>query len=208
LFFSNLLASILLLILAKPMIRLLFQHGNFDAGSTIRSTFALQCLGPGLLAFSMVNITARAFYALGDTQTPMKISAFCLVLNIIFALWLLPPLQQGGMGVANTLSATLNVYLLIYGLKRKLSKHDFADLKPLLFQMLTAGILAGLFAYGTSYAWEEYIGGGRLVKKIGAVFVPVGISALVYIGTLLWLKVPQAHDILDLVRGKIRRSAP
>jgi putative peptidoglycan lipid II flippase len=208
LFFSNLLASILLLILAKPMIRLLFQHGNFDAGSTIRSTFALQCLGPGLLAFSMVNITARAFYALGDTQTPMKISAFCLVLNIIFALWLLPPLQQGGMGVANTLSATLNVYLLIYGLKRKLSKLDFADLKPLLFQMLTAGILAGLFAYGTSYAWEEYIGGGRLVKKIGAVFVPVGISALVYIGTLLWLKVPQAHDILDLVRGKIRRSAP
>jgi putative peptidoglycan lipid II flippase len=208
LFFSNLLASILLLILAKPMIRLLFQHGNFDAGSTIRSTFALQCLGPGLLAFSMVNITARAFYALGDTQTPMKISAFCLVLNIIFALWLLPPLQQGGMGVANTLSATLNVYLLIYGLKRKLSKLDFADLKPLLFQMLTAGILAGLFAYGTSYAWEEYVGGGRLVKRIGAVFVPIGISALVYIGTLLWLKVPQAHDILNLLRGKIRRSAP
>ncbi|MGN6386357.1 MAG: murein biosynthesis integral membrane protein MurJ [Verrucomicrobiota bacterium] len=208
LFFSNLLASILLLILAKPMIRLLFQHGNFDAGSTIRSTFALQCLGPGLLAFSMVNITARAFYALGDTQTPMKISAFCLVLNIIFALWLLPPLQQGGMGVANTLSATLNVYLLIYGLKRKLSKLDFADLKPLLFQMLTAGILAGLFAYGTSYAWEEYVGGGRLVKRIGAVFVPIGISALVYIGTLLWLKVPQAQDILNLLRGKFRRSAP
>jgi putative peptidoglycan lipid II flippase len=205
LFFSNLLASILLIVLAKPMIRLLFQHGTFDYFATMRSAYALSCLGPGLLAFSMVNITARAFYALGDTQTPMKISAFCLVLNVVFALFTVPSLLQGGMGIANTMSAAVNIYLLIYALKKKLTKLEFSDLRPVLLQMLSAGILGGLAAYVTSYIWEQNVGGGNLFQRTGAVFVPISAAALVYIGTLLWLGVPQAHDILTLLRSKVSK---
>jgi putative peptidoglycan lipid II flippase len=204
LFFSNLLASILLIVLAQPMIRLLFEHGKFDHFSTVRASYALACLGPGLLAFSMVNITARAYYALGDTQTPMKISAFCLLLNVVFALFTVPALLQGGMGIANTMSAAVNVYLLIYGLKRKLSKLEFSDLRPLFFQMISAGILAGLLAYATSVAWEHYVGGGNLFQRTGAVFVPVGVATTAYIATLVWLRVPQAHDIIQVIRSKIR----
>ena len=63
----NLIASVLLVVLAEPIIRLIFEHGQFDAGSTQRASFALACLAPGLVAFSMVNVVARAFYALGDT---------------------------------------------------------------------------------------------------------------------------------------------
>jgi putative peptidoglycan lipid II flippase len=206
LFFSNLLASILLVVLAKPMVRLLFQRGTFDHFSTERAAYALACLGPGLLAFSLVNITARAFYALGDTRTPMKISAFCLLLNVVFALWTVPALRQGGMGIANTMSAAINVYLLIYGLKRKLSKLDLAELRPVLLQMLSGGILGGLAAYLVSLAWEERIGGANLVERIGAVFVPIGAATVTYFAVLLWLRVPQAHDILDLVRSKFQRT--
>lgn len=203
LFFSNLLASILLVILAKPMIRLLFQHRTFDHFATERAAYALACLGPGLLAFSMVNITARAFYALGDTQTPMKISAFCLVLNVIFAVWTVPSLKQGGMGIANTLSAAINVYLLIYGLKKKLTRLDFADLSPLLLQMTGAGVLGGIVAYVTSMVWERHVGGVNLFQRTGAVFVPISTAAVTYIGVLLWFRVPQAHDILTLIRSKV-----
>jgi putative peptidoglycan lipid II flippase len=202
LFFANLIASILLVVLAKPMIRLLFQHGTFDHSATERSAFALQCLGPGLLAFSMVNITARAFYALGDTQTPMKISAFCLVLNVIIAYWTVQSFKQGGMGMANTMSAAVNVYLLIFALKKKLSKLEFSNLRPLFLQMLSVGILAGLVAFGSSMAWENYVGGVNTFQRFGAVFVPVGLASLVYIGALVWLRVPQAHDILEILRVK------
>ncbi len=206
LFFTNLLATILLVILAKPMVRLLFQHGVFDHTSTARAGFALSCLGPGLLAFSMVNITARAFYALGDTATPMKISAFCLVLNVLFAIWLIPSLREGGMGVANTMSAAVNVYLLMFGLKKKLSKLEFSDLRSSLVQMLGAGILAGIFAYAASYAWENKIGGANLYQRLGAVFVPIAIATGTYLGALLWMRVPQAHDVFGLLRGKFRKG--
>src|SRR5947199_2558700 len=127
--FVNLIASVMLVVLAEPIIRLIFEHGRFDAHSTQRASFALACLAPGLVAFSMVNVLARAFYALGDTETPMKISVVCLGLNLIFALWLILPLRQGGLGIANTLTAAWNVGLLLYALRRKLAR---LDLTPLL----------------------------------------------------------------------------
>ena len=79
--FLNLIAAVLLIVLAEPIVRLLFERGAFTAASTDRATFALVCLAPGLVAFSTVNILARAFYAVGDTQTPMKISVACLCLE-------------------------------------------------------------------------------------------------------------------------------
>jgi peptidoglycan biosynthesis protein MviN/MurJ (putative lipid II flippase) len=133
----------------------------------------------------------------------MKISAFCLVLNVVFALWTVPSLRQGGMGIANTMSAGINVYLLIYALKRKLTKLEFADLQPLFFQMIGAGTLAGILAYGSSLAWERYVGGANTFQRIGAVFVPVGIASGVYIASLVWMRVPQAHDILEVIRLRI-----
>ena len=69
LLFVNLIAAVLLVVLAEPIVRLLFEHGDkFTAASTARASFALVCLAPGLVAFSTVNVLARAFYALGDTQ--------------------------------------------------------------------------------------------------------------------------------------------
>lgn len=209
LFFSNFLASILLVVLAMPIVRLLFQRGAFDYEATRHASFALACLGPGLLAFSVVNITARAFYALGDTSTPMKISAFCLVLNVVLALFTVPALKEGGMGIANTMSAIINMGLLIFALRKKLSKLQFSDLRGLLIQMIGAGILAGILAYGTSFLWERHVGGATLFERIGAVFVPIGVAGLSYVGVLLWAGAQPAHDIIGLVRSKVSsRSGP
>src|SRR5438093_11960295 len=148
LIFANLIASVMLVVLAEPIIRLIFEHGRFDTGSTQRAAFALACLAPGLVAFSMVNVLARAFYALGDTQTPMKISVVCFGLNLVFARWLIitfhPGFRQGGLGIANTLTAACNVGLLLYALRRKLSRLDLSPLIQTLPAKLGAAIVSGL----------------------------------------------------------------
>ena len=109
--FANLLAAAIALSLAVPIVRLLFQHGKFGPEATVRVASALACLAPGLLMFSMNNILARAFYALGDIKTPMKISVFCLFLNLAFAIWLVRGYRVSGLAVANTLSAGFNLAL-------------------------------------------------------------------------------------------------
>lgn len=204
--FVNFIASALLLAQAEPIVRLLFERGEFDAFSTERAAFALACLAPGLVAFSIVNILARAFYALGDTQTPMKISAVSLGLNLVFALWLIGPFRQGGLGIANTMSAVFNVWLLFYALRRKLSRLDLATLRASCFSMFTAAVFSGLAAWLLSWLWETKVGHASLIRKIGSVFVPMTVAFVIYCLTAIWLKVPSAQEIYALLRKRFVRS--
>ena len=205
LIFTNLIASVLLIALAEPIFRLLFERGRFDATSTDQATLALVCLAPGLVAFSVVNVLARAFFALGDTRTPMKVSVFCLILNLLLAVSLVWRFKQGGLGIANTLTSLVNVSLLTYALRRKLKTLNMVSLrKPVLLLMLLA-VLAGAIAFGGWRFWEQSIGHGTLALKIGAVFVPAGIAGLVYWLAALAFKIPAAKDMTEFAFVKLKK---
>ena len=158
LLFLNLIAAILLVVLAEPIVRLLFEHGEFTADSTDRAALALMCLAPGLVAFSTVNILARAFFALGDTQTPMKISIACLALNLLLAAVLVVPLRQGGLGIANTMTSICNVGLLIFALRKKLGKLEMESLRKTFLPLAIGGMVAGLIAWSGWQFWENQFG--------------------------------------------------
>jgi putative peptidoglycan lipid II flippase len=201
--FSNLVATVLLIVMAEPIVRLLFERGRFSALDTRSVAFALACLSPGLVAFSMVNILARAFYALGDTQTPMKISIFCLGMNVVFTILLIGPFAQGGLGIANSLSAFLNVSLLFYALRRKLKSLQLGALWRNGLTMAGAAILAAQVAWLSSRSWEKWIGHATLSQKLGAVFIPMSFATLVYGVSLIWLRVPQAREIYLLALKRL-----
>jgi len=204
LIFINVIASVLLVVLAEPIIRLLFERGQFDAGSTQRAAFALACLAPGLVAFSMVNVLARAFYALGDTQTPMKISVVCLGLNLVFVLWLILPLRQGGLGIANTLSAGCNVGLLLYALRRKLARLDLAPLIRVLPATGGSAVAAGATAWVIACYWERSLGHEGLFARLGEVFAPIALAGLIYWAITVCLQVPAAKEIASVVWHRLR----
>jgi putative peptidoglycan lipid II flippase len=203
--FLNLLASVLLTVLAEPIIRLLFQRGEFDAASTDRSALALACLAPGLVAFSTVNVLARAFYALGDTHTPMRVSVFCLLLNLALATALVFPFKQGGLGLANSLTAGLNFALLAFALRKKLKTLDWAELRRWLPTMLALTAAAGALAWFLTRWWTRSMGHANLGLKLGEVFLPMLAATLVYLGGAHLFGVPYAHDLGALLPGRLRR---
>ncbi|HEX7653895.1 MAG TPA: murein biosynthesis integral membrane protein MurJ, partial [Verrucomicrobiae bacterium] len=206
LIFVNLIASVLLTVLAEPIVRLLFEHGEkFTAHSTVRVSHALICLAPGLVAFSTTNILARAFYALGDTKTPMKISLVCLTINFGAACLLMPTLAECGPGIANTATSALNVSLLLFALRKKLGKLEMAPLRQALRFLIPAGILAGIIAWLGWFYWERWMGHRNVVLQIGAVFVPAGLAGLVYWGLAMGAKVPAAREMTEFALAKIRR---
>lgn len=203
LIFINLLASVLLLALAEPMVRLLFERGQFTAGSTHRTALALAGLAPGLVAFSAVNVLARAFYALGDTHTPMKISVACLVLNLVFSLWLIGPFRQAGLGVANSLSALFNVWLILRALGKKLPNLGLSPLIPVTLSLLAAAVVAGAAAWGSLHLLEARLGHATLVPKLVQVVVPSLAACVVYWGVALGLKVPEARQFRALLLSRL-----
>ena len=204
LFFVNAIAAAMLMVLAVPMVRLLFEHGEFTADSTRRASFALMCLAPSLLTYSAVNVMARAFYALGDTKVPMQISAVCLCLNIVVLLPLIfmfpKGLQAGALGVANALSSLLNVGLLSYALKRKMPKWEIQSLLRPLAGMLLAAVVAGGVAWFLHGQWVANLGYETVWLKIGEVFAPAIVAALVYWGITAAIGLREARDLFALIR--------
>ena len=204
LFFVNAIAAAMLMVLAVPMVRLLFEHGEFTADSTRRASFALMCLAPSLLTYSAVNVMARAFYALGDTKVPMQISAVCLCLNIVVLLPLIfifpKELQAGALGVANALSSLLNAGLLSYALKRKMPKWEIQSLlRPLAGMLLAAGVAGGV-AWFLHRQWVANLGYETVWLKIGEVFAPAIVAALVYWGITAAIGLREARDLFALIR--------
>lgn len=211
--FANLLAAAIALALAEPIVRLLFERGMFGPGATHRVALALACLAPGLLMFSMNNILARAFFALDDIKTPMKVSVFCLVVNLVFAFWFVKHFQTAhiggevGLALANTLSACFNMALLVYALRRKLRRLDMNALKAALVLLVSDAVLAGVVAKAASFLWEHNLGHGTLPTKLGAVFVPGALAGAVYWLVAFWLKIPAARELSALILERLRRRA-
>lgn len=207
LLFVNLPASILLVLLAEPIVRLLFERGEFGPDSTQRATLALAFLAPGLVAYSMVNILARAFFALGDTKTPMKVSVFCLVMNLLLTVAFVFPMQQAGLGLANTISSWINVWLLHRALKKKLNALDLAEFHRSAGPTALAAFVACAVAYGVWWLWNARIGHATTWLRIGEVFVPLLISIAVYWAVALPMKIASAHEMIDLIRRK-KKTGP
>lgn len=208
LLFLNLIASALLVALAEPIIRLLFERGRFDAVSTQQATLALMCLAPGLVAFSTVNVLARAFYALGDTRTPMRISVFCLGLNLLVSAALVWRFKQAGLGLANTATSAINVWLLTYALRRKLRTLNFGALRAAGCRLGTLAVLAAALAWSLWQWWERALGHETLLLKLGAVFGPATAGGAFYLGAAWLLRVSAAREMAALLFGNSRRQTP
>ncbi len=119
-FFEALPSMAGLIILGKPIIRLFFQHGAFDAISTDMTASALVYYSVGLWAFSGVRVIVSAFYALQDTCTPAKISVVTFIAYLVSGLLLMSPMKHNGLALALSISSAINFTLLVFFLKKKM----------------------------------------------------------------------------------------
>ncbi len=113
-------ASLGLIFFGEPIIRVLFQRGLFTSQSTQATGRALLFYSLGLFAYAGSIVLTRAFYALRDTRTPVKIGVISIFVNLILDLVLMVPLKQGGIAFATSLVGMGNFCLLFFLLRRKI----------------------------------------------------------------------------------------
>ena len=209
LLFLNLPAAVLLFVMAEPIVQLLFQYGAFDEAATQRTAWALRCLAPALPGYSLVLILVRAFYALGEVRTPVKISIACLVLNLVLALAMVfqfkDGLQQGAFGIANTISSTLNAVLLWRALRRReeLAPIALPGLRKQLPMMMGLAWMAGLVAWGVGLGYSDGVGKNAEVSaRLLTVFGPLFSAGIFYWAMSGLAGVDSAKAILGIFRRK------
>ncbi len=131
------------MVLAQPIIMVLFMRGEFSENDVLQVSMALFAYLSGLLSFMFIKVLAPGYYARQDTKTPVKIGIIAMVANMGFNLMLAPFLGYVGLAIATTMSATLNAWLLYRGLKQagvySLSKETKIFIGKL---VLSAGVMA------------------------------------------------------------------
>ena len=138
-------SSFALAILAKPIIRLLFEHGAFNAQSTDLVSQPLIFLCIGIFAHAGIEVLSRGFYAMENTRTPVTMAVLAMVLNIILCSILISPLELIGIASAVTISVIFEFIILLCLLNRKIGgllKKDFVNF----MSKLIASTLLAAFA--------------------------------------------------------------
>ena len=112
-------AAVALIILAEPIINILFQHGKFGYTETTMTAKAVIAYAVGLPAYVLVKAMAPNFFARGDTKTPVKYSIVVLLTNLCFSVILMLPFGHVGIAASTTIAAFVSLGQYIHGLKKR-----------------------------------------------------------------------------------------
>ena len=138
-------AAVLMIVMAKPMINILFEHGRFSSADTIKTSYALMAYAVGLPCYVLVKALMPNFFARGDTVTPVKFSAIVFAVNFSFNLMLMIPFGHVGIATATTIAAFVSLGQYVYGLRKRGFWH-FS--KPLLLKIAKIIFISVLMGVG------------------------------------------------------------
>lgn len=133
-----------LAILGGPIIRVLFERGEFTSYSTHITQAALFYYSFGLMAYAGIKLLAMSFYSMHDTMTPVKTAGAAVILNIILSLALMWPLKLGGLALATSISATFNFIILYIALKNRIGDFGTARIINSFFRVFSASVIMGI----------------------------------------------------------------
>ncbi|RCK78042.1 MAG: putative peptidoglycan lipid II flippase MurJ [Candidatus Ozemobacter sibiricus] len=213
--FINVAASLFLIALAHPLIRLLFQHGRFTPADTAATAVALQAYAVGLLGFSAVKVLGPAFYALGETRVPVTASLVAVGLNIALNLALLRPCGYWGLALGSSLASGLNALILYQVLSRRLPGLATQGIGRRLAAILVAAAAGAATAAGVAARLTDWLltrsspGTSLAIGPTLGVLVSataIGLVALAAVGHLLGL--PEVARAWHLFARRFRRTGP
>ena len=117
-------ASVGLMVLAVPIVELIFQHGAFGPSDTQKVATALLFYAPAIAGYSIVKIAGPSFYSLQDSRTPVIVSLITIASNLLLNLWLNSILGFRGLALGTAIAANINAGLLLILLGRRIGGVD------------------------------------------------------------------------------------
>jgi putative peptidoglycan lipid II flippase len=203
LLFISLPLSCILIMQRQPFLQCIFQHGRFAASSTFETSRALLIYSFGLITFSLEGLFVYSFFALSDTQTPIKLGIICVFIDIILAVILLRFFEHRGIAGALVISKTIKVILLANCLSRKLKglfdvKMIFFVLKLLVATTLLWVVLRFFANINNSSSFVH--------TAVFRLILPVAIGILVFLGSSYLLNISELGIIVSIFTHKRKQA--
>jgi putative peptidoglycan lipid II flippase len=200
-------ATVGLMVLREPIIRVLFEHGEFVARSTELTARALLYYAIGLPAFAAIKLIVPAFYSTQDTRTPVRVAAYTLFVNIILNTLFLKTFFQtfsnGGPALATSLAAYFNFFTLFFVFRQRFGRLGTLSILVSLGRIAICSAAMGLLCYGMLKlsGFETY---RHLFPQI-LVFTLMIVAATVAYIALAWLL--RCEEVDEVYGIAMRRDA-
>ncbi len=207
-FFLALPSAAGLILLSTPVVALLFSHGAFARhGATERTALVVALYAVGLPAYTLLSGTARVFHAMKDTRTPTRTAVFALVVNLALNLSLVWSLGEAGLALATSLTAFLQVFVLLFLLRGRIGFRPLTDLlRPAGKAVVSTAVMA--VAVWLLWTFLPILRGEGLSARFARIAVVIGTGVAVYFGTALLLRDANLAVLRRGAFGRMDRGRP
>jgi len=193
--FEGLAASVGLIIVRYPAIRVLFEHGNFTRFDTDWVARSTMIYATGIWAFSLLTIISRAFYAMHDTTTPLVMSVITLIVNTAVEVPLIWKMGESGMAAGTVASFSLQAVVMLWVLDRRVGGLEMRRILPSILKMILATIGMACACWLIQHAPGWPAGTNRIasIAQLAGLMIVGGVT---YLGLCMLMRVEVLQQIL------------
>jgi putative peptidoglycan lipid II flippase len=195
----NVPATVGLVVLATPIVRVIFERSAFTPADTAATAAAVQFYAIGLVGYSIVRIASPVFYALGQNRTPVMVSVATVLVNALLNVALVRMMGFRGLALGTSIAALFNAALLMFFLRRRLHGIEGGRVAGSLVRIAIASALMGIAAMATDAAAGVWLGGGGLVPQLARLAATIGVALGVLSAAAYVLRIREFHDGVALV---------
>jgi putative peptidoglycan lipid II flippase len=201
-------ASVGLIVLAEPIISVLYQHGRFHAHETAESAGALRYYAIGLCGYAALKVLVNAFYAIDRRKTPMLVSFVAVAVNLLLNWLFVRQLGWGHRGLAlSTACVATSNFLILYALMRgHLGRLESRALLVLLGKVgLASGALLLISWGGAHFLLGDWATEAFWPKCLTLLAV-IALAAAAFFLCANALRIAEVHDIVSALRRRLQRA--
>ncbi len=195
-------ATVGMMILAKPIVEVLFERGRFDANATLLTSGALLFYAPGLLGQSFRMTLENMYYSMKDTRTPMITGMISVAINLILNFLLIRFMAHKGLALATSISSLFSAIALYIMLRGKFKFPEF-NMASNLMKMLVSSVIMGVFTkliYEAMIVFAATRGTRAIILVITIVF-----AMMIYLISCTILKVDEVRLLINEIKRKIKK---
>lgn len=193
------------IVLSKPIVKVLFERGEFDQRATAMTAVALAAYSVGMIGLGIYDILLKVFYALKDTKTPLIVGIFIGVpLNIVLNLIFIKFMGHTGLALATSLATLTYTSIAFMLLKKKIKDFESKKVIITILKTLLASIIMGSISYVTYKSLTNMLG-------INTISTIISLSGAILSGILSYsiiivnLKIEEVNYIINTIKSKIKK---
>jgi putative peptidoglycan lipid II flippase len=198
-------ATIGLIVMAEPIVRLIFERGRFTPADTQATALALVCYAPGIVGYSVVRLAVPSFYALGTSLTPAFVSVGSVLLNVVLNLILVRILGYQGLALGTSVAALTSAVVLLVLLRGRLNGLEGARLVDSFVRIAVAAALMGLVVWQVDKWYMGWWPDPTFLTQLVIVSSEIGVGLAALGASARLLHIAEFNQALSQVVGRFRR---